>query len=130
MQQIFFDFSGFQPLDPDFPVEYTFCAKLRLQRTHKTKQPSRLKAAFLLGNFMQQITITVGDDGTMSVETSEGGEPYQCKSADECMQYVGMILKEESGESPQEQATEGPENYGQMWQQEAQKRQPQPGLMA
>ena len=39
----------------------------------KTKQPGRLKAAFLLGNFMQQITITVGDDGTMTVETSEGG---------------------------------------------------------
>jgi len=79
---------------------------------------------------MQQITITVGDDGTMTVETSEGGEPYQCQSAEECLQYVGMLLKEESGEGPQEQSTEGPENYGQMWEQEAASRKPQPGLMA
>lgn len=64
---------------------------------------------------MQQITISVGDDGNITVETSEGGEPYQCQSTDECLQYVGMILKEESGEGPQEQSTEGPENYGQMW---------------
>jgi len=79
---------------------------------------------------MQKVTITVGDDGNITVETSEGGEPYQCQSTDECLKYVGMILKEESGESPQEQSTEGPENYGKMWEQEAQKRQPQPGLMA
>jgi hypothetical protein len=40
------------------------------------------------------------------------------------------MLAEEGGESPQEQATEGQEDYGQMWQQEAKNRQPQPGLMA
>jgi hypothetical protein len=79
---------------------------------------------------MQQITITVGDDGNITVETSEGGEPYQCQTVDECLQYVGMILKEESGEGPQEQSAEGPENYGQMWEQEAASRKPQPGLMA
>lgn len=73
---------------------------------------------------MQQITITVGDDGSMTVETSEGGEPYQCQTVDECLQYVGMILKEESGEGPQEQSTD------QMWEQEAANRKPQPGLMA
>jgi hypothetical protein len=91
---------------------------------------------------METITITVGDDKKITVTTEgdeqsgqpgqegEGNAPYECKSADECLKYVGMILKEEMGESSQEEATEGPEDYGQMWQQEAQKRQPQPGLMA
>ena len=96
----------------------------------KICQQAASQAAFFIGKTMQQITITVGDDGKLTVETSEGGEPYQCQSPDECLQYVGMILKEESGESPQEQSTEGPENYGKMWEQEAQKRPPQPGLMA
>jgi hypothetical protein len=79
---------------------------------------------------MKQITITIGDDGRITVESSEGGEPYQCESIDECRKYVDMMLAEEGGESPEEQATEGPEDYGKMWKQEAQKRQPQPGLMA
>jgi hypothetical protein len=94
---------------------------------------------------METITITVGDDKKITVTTEgdeqgaqggqpgqegQGNAPYECKSADECLQYVGMILKEEMGEGPQEEATEGPEDYGQMWQQEAQKRKPQPGLMA
>ena len=79
---------------------------------------------------MKQITITMQDDGTISVESSEGGEPYQCKSIDECRQYVDKMLAEEAGESPEEQATEGPENYGKMWNEEAGSRKPQPGLMA
>ena len=52
------------------------------------------------------------DDGMISVESSEGGEPYQCETIDECRQYVDKMLAEEAGESPEEQATEGPENYG------------------
>lgn len=79
---------------------------------------------------MKQITITIGDDGAITVESSEGGEPYQCKSIDECRQYVDKMLAEEAGESPEEQATEGQENYGQMWEQEAASRKPQMGLMA
>lgn len=93
---------------------------------------------------METITITVGDDKKITVTTGgdeaqagaqgeqpgQEGQPYECQSADECLQYVGMILKEEMGEGAQEEATEGPEDYGQMWQQEAKKRQPQPGLMA
>lgn len=79
---------------------------------------------------MKQITITMQDDGAISVESSEGGEPYQCESIDECRQYVDKMLAEEAGESPEEQATEGPEDYGQMWEQEAANRKPQPGLMA
>jgi len=39
-------------------------------------------------------------------------------------------MAEEGGEGAQEQAMEGEEDYGQMWNQEAKNRQPQPGLMA
>jgi hypothetical protein len=76
------------------------------------------------------ITIEIADDGQIMVTSSEGGEPYQCKSIDECRQYVDKMLAEEAGESPEEQATEGPEEYGAMWEQEAASRKPQPGLMA
>jgi len=76
------------------------------------------------------ITIEMADDGTVTVTSSEGGEPYQCESIDECRQYVDKMLAEEAGESPKEQATEGPEKYGQMWNEEASARKPQPGLMA
>lgn len=79
---------------------------------------------------MKQITITMQDDGAITVESSEGGEPYQCETIDECRQYVDKMLAEEAGESPEEQATEGPENYGKMWNEEAGSRKPQPGLMA
>lgn len=79
---------------------------------------------------MKQITITLGDDGQITVESSEGGEPYMCESIDECRQYVDKMLAEEAGESPEEQATESQEDYGQMWEQEAASRKPQPGLMA
>jgi hypothetical protein len=91
---------------------------------------------------METITITVGDDKKITVTTGgdeaqgqDGGQPggeqpYECQSTEECLQYVGMILKEEMGEGAQEEATEGPEDYGKMWNQEAKARQPQPGLMA
>ena len=46
---------------------------------------------------MKQITITIGDDGQITVESSEGGEPYQCQSIDECRQYVDKMLAEEGG---------------------------------
>lgn len=76
------------------------------------------------------ITITMEDDGSITVASDEMQKPYKCNSIDECRQYVDKMLAEEGGESPQEQATEGPEDYGQMWNQEAQARKPQPGLMA
>lgn len=76
------------------------------------------------------ITIEIADDGQIMVMSSEGGEPYQCESIDECRQYVDKMLAEEAGESPEEQSTEGPEEYGAMWEQEAASRKPQPGLMA
>jgi hypothetical protein len=76
------------------------------------------------------ITIEIADDGQITVTSDEMQEPYQCKDAAECSQFVTKMLEEETGESPQEQATEGQENYGQMWNEEAASRKPQPGLMA
>jgi len=76
------------------------------------------------------ITIDIGDDGRITVSSDEMAEPYQCDSIDECRQYVDNMLAEEAGESPEEQATEGQEDYGKMWKQEAASRKPQPGLMA
>jgi hypothetical protein len=95
-----------------------------------TEQPSRRSSGFFIGKTMKQITITIGDDGRITVESSEGGEPYECQGMDDCRQYVDKMLAEEGGEGAQEQAMEGKEDYGQMWNQEAKNRQPQPGLMA
>ena len=79
---------------------------------------------------MKQITITIEDDGRITVESPELEQPYQCESIDECKQFVGQMLDEESGESPEEQAGEGTESYEQMWNEEAQRRPAQPGMMA
>ena len=79
---------------------------------------------------MKQITITIEDDGRITVESPELEQPYQCESIEECKQFVGQMLDEESGESPGEQAGEGTENYEQMWNEEAQRRPAQPGMMA
>ena len=81
----------------------------------------------------QTITIEMSDEGQIMVTAEENGqpagEPYECDSADECLQFVGAMLKEEGGESPEEAKTEGPEDYKAMWEQEAGSRK-QPGLMA
>ncbi len=81
----------------------------------------------------QKITIEVSDDGQISVMAEENGqpmgEPYQCDSVDECMQFVGKMLAEEGGESAAEQQGEAPEDYESMWNEEAAQRK-QPGLMA
>lgn len=76
------------------------------------------------------ITIELADDGKITVTSPEMTEPYECQSSDECVQFIGKMLAEETGESPQEQSTEGKEDYSQMWEQEAANRKPQPGLMA
>ena len=79
---------------------------------------------------MKQITITIEDDGRITVESPELEQPYQCESIEECKQFVGQMLDEESGESSEEQAGEGTENYEQMWNEEAQRRPAQPGMMS
>ena len=74
---------------------------------------------------MKQITITLEDDGRIIVESPEMDEPYMCESVDECKHFVGRMLDEEAGEEQM-----GEENYEQMWNEEAQRRAPQPGMMA
>ena len=74
---------------------------------------------------MKQITITLEDDGRIIVESPEMDEPYMCESVDECKQFVGRMLDEEAGEEQM-----GEENYEQIWNEEAQRRAPQPGMMA
>jgi hypothetical protein len=73
---------------------------------------------------MQTITITVADDGQISVDTQEDGkpqgEPYQCKSMDECLKFVQSVMSEESGEPSGE--AEAPEDYSRMWSEESNKR--------
>jgi hypothetical protein len=80
---------------------------------------------FFIGEIqMQTITITVDDDKTITVDVQEdgqaAGEPYQCTSAEECLQYVQSVMGEESSEKPGE--AEAPENYSAMWNQESKKR--------
>lgn len=73
-----------------------------------------------------QITINVDEaTGQITVE-AEGQEPYQCSSTDECLEYLGDMLK---GEQPGEPAGEEAADPQSMWDQEANKRS-QPGLMA
>ena len=79
---------------------------------------------------MMQLTITLEDDGRIIVESPEMEEPYECDSMQECLQFVERVMSEEQGEGSGEQMTEGPENYEEMWNEEAERRQPQPGLMA
>lgn len=79
---------------------------------------------------MIQLTITMQDDGQITVEGPEMEEPYTCDSIAECAQFVERVMSEESGESPEEQGTEPAEDYGSMWDQEAANRKPQNGLMA
>ena len=73
---------------------------------------------------MQTITITVADDGQISVDTQEDGkpqgEPYQCKSMEECLKFVQSVMSEESGEPSG--VEEAPENYAQLWNEESSKR--------
>lgn len=74
-----------------------------------------------------QITINVDDQsGEITVE-ADGREPYACQSAEECLDYLEGVLK---GEEPAEEAGEGePAGAEAMWNEEAAKRPPQPGLM-
>ena len=79
---------------------------------------------------MIQLTITMQDDGQITVEGPEMEQPYTCDSIAECAQFVEKVMQEESGESPEEQATEPKESYQEAWNQEAASRKPQTGLMA
>ena len=73
---------------------------------------------------MQTITITVDDDMKIMVDVEEDGqvvgEPYECESAEECLQYVASVISEESSEMPGE--VEPAEDYSAMWNQESKMR--------
>lgn len=78
-----------------------------------------------------QITITLDEQsGQLTVETDDGRPPYQCSSAEECMDYLEGLL----GGEPAEEAGEGEPvpsgDMAAMWQEEAAKRPPNPSLMA
>ena len=75
---------------------------------------------------MQQITITIGDDGQMTVE-ADGREPYACSSPEECLDYVeGLLTGEEAAEEPGEMPSG---DMATMWNEEAAKRPENPNLM-
>ena len=81
----------------------------------------------------QTITIEVGDDGRILVTAEEDGqpmgEPYECDSPQECLQFIESIMTEDMGESPEEETTESAENYESMWNEEAGKRPANPNMM-
>ena len=82
---------------------------------------------------MQTITITVGDDKTILVDVEENGqvvgEPYQCESAEECLQYVQSVMnKGPMGEdamaddSMADESMADGSDYSSMWNAESKKR--------
>ena len=81
----------------------------------------------------QTITIEVGDDKKITVSVMEdgkpAGEPLVCKDTAECAKFVDGVLNEEVDESAQEQGSEPAEDYSTVWNDEASKRKPQPGLI-
>lgn len=77
---------------------------------------------------MMRITIEVADDGGITV-TADGQEPYQCSSPDECLEYLGDMLKGEAAGEP-EQATEtGEPDVAAMWNEEAARRPKNPQML-
>lgn len=78
-----------------------------------------------------QITINIDEaSGRITVE-AEGQQPYECSSVDECLEYLGDMLKgEEANEPGQEmEAAEPSGDMAEMWNQEAAKRPQNPNLM-
>lgn len=72
---------------------------------------------------MRQITITMSDDGQLTVE-ADGQEPYQCSTTEECLEYVEAMLK---GEESTDEMPSG--DMAAMWDEEAAKRPENPNLM-
>ena len=81
----------------------------------------------------QLITINIDDDGKIMVTAEEDGqqmgEPYECDSPEECLQFIESIMTEEKGETPEEGMNEAPEDYAKMWKEESKKRPSNPNLM-
>lgn len=75
---------------------------------------------------MRQITITLADDGQITVE-ADGQEPYQCASSEECLDYLEGLIGDETQE--REQAEMAGMNAAKAWNEEAAKRPQNPNLM-
>lgn len=82
---------------------------------------------------MQTITITVADDKTIMVDVEEDGqvvgEPYQCESAEECLQYVQSVMDKGpmaddsmADESMADESMADGSDYSAMWNAESKKR--------
>lgn len=69
-----------------------------------------------------QITVDVAG-GRITV-TAEGQKPYQCASADECLEYLSDMLKGEETNEPGQAQERAEPSAEQMWAEEAAKRQP------
>lgn len=76
------------------------------------------------------ITIEIDDAGRPTVSV-DGKEAYQCESIDECLEYLRDMLKGEEANEPGQEAepSEPSGDMAAMWDEEAAKRPPQPGLM-
>lgn len=76
-----------------------------------------------------QITINIDQQSGQITVQAEGQQPYQCKSADECIEYLSDMIKGEEPNEPNQEQEAAEPSAADMWQQEAAKRS-QPGLMA
>jgi hypothetical protein len=80
---------------------------------------------------MQTITITTDDDMKITVVVEENGqvvgEPYECSSIEECLQYVQSVITDDSMDEDamgEDAMADGSErsDYSAMWSQESKKR--------
>lgn len=79
---------------------------------------------------MRQITITMADDGRITVESPDMEQPYTCDSVDECLEYVSDMLKGEEANEPGQAEEAAEPSMEAMWNEEAAQRPAQPNLMA
>ncbi|NBT76518.1 MAG: hypothetical protein EBT15_11270 [Betaproteobacteria bacterium] len=78
---------------------------------------------------MKTITITMADDGTLTVDSPDMDQPYQCESVDECLEYVSDMIKGEESNEPYQAEEKAEPDVKAMWNQEAAKRPQNPNLM-
>ena len=72
---------------------------------------------------MRQITITLADDGRITVESEQdgkpSGKPYECSSVDGCLEYLSDMIKGEEANEPGQEQEEAEPSTEAMWNQEA-----------
>jgi hypothetical protein len=77
---------------------------------------------------MKTITIEIDDAGG-SVVSVDGEQVYQCQSVDECLEYLGDMLRGEQPEEPGQAADTAELDAASMWNEEAASRPANPNLM-